>query len=108
MLKSTELGRMLWKGLRKDSRKFQDGVDIPGEEGNHFEKAAFGDVVTESNMNAERKSNTNTTSSMYTIKKGDTLGKIAKANGTSVGKLQKLNGIKDANKINSGDNIKLK
>ena len=35
----------------------------------------------------------------YTIQKGDTLSKIAKAHGTTVGELARLNDIKDPNKI---------
>jgi murein DD-endopeptidase MepM/ murein hydrolase activator NlpD len=46
--------------------------------------------------------------STYTIVSGDNLTKIAKANGTTVAALVKLNGIKDANKINVGQVIKLK
>ena len=49
-----------------------------------------------------------TPNSSYTIKSGDTLGKIAAANGTTVAALQALNNIKDANKIASGASIKLK
>jgi murein DD-endopeptidase MepM/ murein hydrolase activator NlpD len=44
---------------------------------------------------------------VYTVKSGDTLGKIAKANKTTVAALTKLNNIKDANKINVGQKIKL-
>lgn len=43
----------------------------------------------------------------YKVKKGDTLSKIAKRNGTTVAKLRKLNGLKD-DRINIGDKIKLK
>ena len=43
----------------------------------------------------------------YTVVSGDNLTKIAKANGTTVAVLVKLNGIKDANKINVGQVIKL-
>jgi LysM repeat protein len=46
--------------------------------------------------------------STYTVVSGDNLTKIAKANGTTVAALVKLNGIKDANKINVGQVIKLK
>lgn len=48
------------------------------------------------------------TPSTYTVKSGDTLTKIASKNGTTVAALVKLNGIKDANKINVGQVIKLK
>lgn len=43
----------------------------------------------------------------YTIKKGDTLSKIAKANGTTVANLAQLNGIKNVNSIKAGATIKL-
>lgn len=44
---------------------------------------------------------------VYTVKSGDTLGKIARANKTTVSALQKLNGIKNANQIRVGQKIKL-
>lgn len=44
---------------------------------------------------------------VYTVKSGDTLGKIARANKTTVSALQKLNGIKNANQIKVGQKIKL-
>ena len=43
----------------------------------------------------------------YKIKKGDTLSEIAKEYGTTVKKLQSINGIKNANKIYAGDTIKI-
>tara|TARA_R100000742_G_C4279094_1_gene102914 strand:+ start:3913 stop:5001 length:1089 start_codon:yes stop_codon:yes gene_type:complete len=43
----------------------------------------------------------------YTIKKGDTLTAIAKANGTTVAMLKKANNIKDADKIRTGQKIKI-
>lgn len=42
------------------------------------------------------------------IKKGDTLAGIAKRNGTIVGELQKLNGIKNLNRIIAGKILKLR
>ncbi|KAF1681287.1 N-acetylmuramoyl-L-alanine amidase [Bacillus sp. SKDU12] len=45
---------------------------------------------------------------IYTVKKGDTLSRIAKAEGVSVAKLQSWNGIKDPNKIKVGQKLKLK
>lgn len=44
----------------------------------------------------------------YTVQKGDTLSDIAKAAGTTVSKLQEINGIKNANLIRSGQVIRLK
>jgi murein DD-endopeptidase MepM/ murein hydrolase activator NlpD len=49
-----------------------------------------------------------TTAASYVVKSGDTLTKIASRNKTTVVALVKLNGIKDANKINVGQVIKLK
>jgi murein DD-endopeptidase len=43
----------------------------------------------------------------YTVAKGDTLTKIAKANGTTVATLATLNGIKDKNKIFIGQVLKV-
>ena len=45
--------------------------------------------------------------STYKIKKGDTLGAIARRLGTTVKKLAELNGIKDPNKIRAGASLKL-
>lgn len=47
------------------------------------------------------------TSGGYTVKEGDTLGKIAKACGTSVAALASANGIKDVNVIGVGDVLKV-
>lgn len=43
----------------------------------------------------------------YTVKKGDTLSKIAKEYGTTVNELVKLNGIKDPNLIRVGQVLKI-
>jgi murein DD-endopeptidase MepM/ murein hydrolase activator NlpD len=43
----------------------------------------------------------------YTVKKGDNLTKIAKAHGTTVAALVKLNGIKDKNVISIGQVLKV-
>ncbi|MCR6597668.1 N-acetylmuramoyl-L-alanine amidase [Bacillus halotolerans] len=45
--------------------------------------------------------------STYTVKKGDTLSKIAKEHGVSVANLQSWNNIKDPNKITVGQKLKL-
>lgn len=49
-----------------------------------------------------------TPSVVYTVKKGDSLSKIAERYKTTTKKLQDANGIKDANKINIGQKIKIK
>ena len=44
---------------------------------------------------------------IYVVKRGDTLGVIAKKNGTTVAVLTKMNGIKNPNKIFVGQKIKV-
>ena len=44
----------------------------------------------------------------YVVKKGDTLSGIAQKHGTTVSKLQSINGISDPNKIYVGQKLKLK
>lgn len=44
----------------------------------------------------------------YTVKKGDTLSKIAKRHGTTVNKICKLNGIKQTKKLQIGQKLRVK
>ena len=44
----------------------------------------------------------------HTVKKGDTLGKIAKRYGTTVKKLCQLNGIKESKVLRVGQKIRVK
>jgi LysM repeat protein len=44
----------------------------------------------------------------YTIRKGDTLGAIAKRNGTSVSRLCKLNGIRENSVLQIGKRIRVR
>jgi len=44
----------------------------------------------------------------YTVKKGDSLYKIAKANGTTISKLTELNGLKNPNLIRVGQKLKVR
>lgn len=53
-------------------------------------------------------SGTTTAVTYYTVKKGDTLSKIASRHGTTWQALQKLNGIKNANVIHVGQKIRVK
>lgn len=49
-----------------------------------------------------------TTTTWYTVKRGDNLSKIAKKYNTSVGSIVALNGLKDANKIYVGQKLRVK
>lgn len=64
-------------------------------------------VETKPKTEAAPKAKT-TTSTYYTVKKGDTLGGIAAKNGTTVDKLCKLNGIKATSLLQIGQRIKVK
>lgn len=55
-------------------------------------------------VNAKFKSN----AQFYTVKKGDTLGKIARAYGTTTKKLAEFNNIKDPDVIQIGQNIRVR
>ncbi|MBR1769716.1 MAG: peptidoglycan DD-metalloendopeptidase family protein [Bacteroidales bacterium] len=54
-----------------------------------------------------KKSRNSSAVATHTVRKGETLDKIAKKHGTTVAKLKKLNGIKETN-IKSGQKIKVK
>lgn len=47
-------------------------------------------------------------SATYTVRRGDTLGKIARAHGTTVKKLCQLNGIRESKPIREGQKLKVK
>ena len=49
-----------------------------------------------------------TTTTWYTVKRGDNLSKIAKKYNTSTGSIVALNGLKDANKIYVGQKLRVK
>lgn len=71
---------------------------------NGFSKSSKSD----SDSNSKKKSDTTTkTTITYTVKKGDTLTSIAKKYNTTVSKLVKDNGIKNANLIYAGQKIKV-
>lgn len=56
----------------------------------------------------ERSSSKSSGSDVYRVKKGDSLGKIASRNGTTVAKLCRLNGIKTTTKLQIGQKLKLR
>lgn len=56
----------------------------------------------------ERSSSKTSGSDVYRVKKGDSLGKIASRNGTTVAKLCRLNGIKTTTKLQIGQKLKLR
>ncbi|WYW22759.1 peptidoglycan-binding protein [Bacillus atrophaeus] len=71
-----------------------------------YKKVLAGKSV--SNGKTSAKKNSAGTESTYTVKKGDTLSGIAKAEGVSLANLQSWNNIKNPNKISIGQVLKLK
>ncbi|MBT2626069.1 N-acetylmuramoyl-L-alanine amidase [Bacillus sp. ISL-32] len=72
-------------------------------------KAAIADELSKSGGKSSATSGGSSGSgTTYTVKKGDTLSGIAKAEGVSVANLQSWNNIKDSNKITVGQKLKLK
>ena len=61
---------------------------------------------TQSSQSAQKPSQTGAT--VYTVRSGDTLSKIAKRNGTTVKRLCQLNGLSEASTLRIGQKIKLK
>lgn len=66
-------------------------------------------LASSSSKKSKKGKNNRSSSAVAThnVKKGETLGEIARKNGTTVAKLQKLNGIKGSN-IKAGQKIKVK
>lgn len=54
------------------------------------------------------KARTRTASSSYTVRKGDSLSKIASRNGTTVASLCRLNGLKTTSKLRPGQRLKVR
>lgn len=59
-------------------------------------------------INPSENKQTTSAATVYTVKTGDVLSKIAAKYNTTTKKLQDVNGIKDANKIYPGQKIKIK
>lgn len=70
-------------------------------------KSHYGQTDNES-VAAAKKSSQQSGAVYYRVKKGDTLSKIAKNNGTTVNKLCKLNGIKETKVLQIGQKLKVR
>ena len=74
----------------------------------HLKAVSGGGSTVYGWVDADKVKAVSSSSSTYTVQKGDTLSAIAKKYGTTVAKLVALNGIKDKNKICVGQKLKLK
>lgn len=96
--------------LSKIAKKFNVSVATLQKLNNikNANKIAVGQVLKLKANTTVKKAVKKAVATTYTVKSGDTLSSIAKKNNTTVAKLQKLNGIKNANKISIGQKLKLK
>lgn len=72
-----------------------------------YTKSSSRQLAKSSNKKNSKSSRRSVAVATHTVKKGETLGKIARQHGTTVAKLKKLNGIKGTN-IRVGQKIKVK
>lgn len=88
------------RGVACDLWQYTSTGRVKGVNGN----VDISEVINDSIVDKVNKSSVNT----YTVKYGDTLSGIAKKYKTTVKALQKLNNIKNANKIYAGQVLKIK
>ena len=74
----------------------------------HLKAVSGGGSTVYGWVDADKVKAVSSSTSTYTVKKGDTLSAIAEKYNTTVAKLVALNGIEDKNKINIGQKLKLK
>jgi LysM repeat protein len=78
-----------------------------GEKVSSFAAKKVIKTIANSTLDATTASTNTQKSTSYTIKQGDTLSQIAKQFNTSIDTLAQQNNIKDVNKIEAGDNLKI-
>ena len=83
-----------------------DSIYVNQTYASNVREIVFDDNNSGSNRKSRRGSRSKSASGSVTVKKGDTLGAIAKRNHTTVGALQRANGLKGTN-IKAGQKLKL-
>jgi murein DD-endopeptidase len=86
---------------------FRKGGSPTMAEGNMDFEKMLTKTVAEKPVAEKKPSKPKKAANTYTVVKGDTLTKIAKAHGSTVAELVKLNSIKDKNKISIGQVLKV-
>ena len=86
---------------------FRKGGSPTMAEGNMDFEKMLTKTVAEKPVAEKKPSKPKKAANTYTVVKGDTLTKIAKAHGSTVAELVKLNSIKDKNKISIGQALKV-
>ena len=97
-----------WNNLKSNTIHVGQRLYIYGAAGKPSGSSSGGSSVSKSGSSASASSGSATTSSYYTVKKGDTLGGIAKKTGVSLNTLYKLNGLNAKSKIYPGMKIRTK
>ncbi|WP_273716521.1 LysM peptidoglycan-binding domain-containing protein [Leuconostoc mesenteroides] len=75
--------------------------------GQQLQTASSSSTTTQSSSSESSTTTTSSSNGSYTVKSGDTLNKIAEANGTTVANLVATNNISNANLITVGQTLKL-
>lgn len=83
----------VYRDVRRGGNKVQRGKAVTGSENSEY---------------SEKTASSGDGGKYYTIKKGDTLGKIARRHGTTVKKLCRLNGINENTKLQIGKKLLVK
>ena len=99
-----------WNNLRGNTIRVGQRLYIYGSAGKSHSSSGSSSVKSGSSSSSSsgKSSGSSTATSTYTVKKGDTLGGIAKKTGVSLNTLYKLNGLNAKSKIYPGMKIRTK
>ena len=105
----TDSGKVSGISGRVDISVFKEAAEVAEVKEETKEESIFkGQLKDEILDNFNKKDETKNTATYYTVRRGDTLSGIAKKYNTTVALLQYINGIKNPNKIDIGQKIKVK
>jgi murein DD-endopeptidase MepM/ murein hydrolase activator NlpD len=91
-----------------DKRTYQQARDFSPAANQAYQREYMQTYGNRSTASSSRGKSSSKGNKSYTVKKGDTLSKIASRNGTTVQKICKLNGIKSSATLNPGKKIKVR
>lgn len=105
----TDSGKVSGISGRVDISVFKEVAEVAEPKEEVKEESIFkGQLKDEILDNFNKKDETKNTATYYTVRRGDTLSGIAEKYNTTVALLQYINGIKNPNKIDIGQKIKVK
>lgn len=91
-----------------DKRTYQNARNYSPSANTEYAKRYLQENPSKPYVRTASTNRTHSNSSTYLVRKGDTLGKIASRNGTTVASLCRLNGIKSNGKLRIGQRLKLR